>query len=220
MGPKESSVANESFSKTEDVNLSNISDTGSVDGSVSTQVEMVVERNDSYVPTESFSKTQDVKEQVGDELRKEVSELVSKFQVVTALSESYACTDGGTVSMQAEKVVKVNEVNEGSDTKMDDNMNYDDHKKENPLEQNDSYVASEIVLKAQDLNEQVGDELTNEVIDEANENKDRATECSGSENADLHITDNLIPKNNISAENKVLNVLFFFLFVTFYCIYY
>lgn len=158
---------------------------------------MVVERNDSF------------KEQVSDEL-----------------------TDGGTVSTQAEKVVKLNEANEYkgkateysgdlansfhfeiSDTKMDDNMNNEDYNKENRLEQNDSYVASELFFKAQDLNEQVGDELTNEVVHEANENKDIATECSGSGNADFDITDNLIPKNNISAENKVLNVLFVFSFL-------
>ena len=156
-----------------------MSENGSVDGSVSIQVEMVVEKNDSF------------KEQVGNELR-----------------------DGGTVSTQAERVVKLNEANdykgkateytgdsansfhfERSDTKMDDNMNNEDHNKENRLEQNDSYVASELFLKDQDVNEQVGDELTNEVVDEANENKDIATECSGSENAVLDTTDNLIPKN-------------------------
>ena len=174
-----------------------MSDNGSVDGSVSIQVEMVVEKNDSF------------KEQVGNELR-----------------------DGGTVSTQAERVVKLNEANdykgkvteytgdsansfyfERSDTKMDDNMNNEDHNKENRLEQNDSYVASELFLKDQDVNEQVGDELTNEVVDEANENKDIATECSGSENPDLDNTNNLIPKNNISAENKILNFLIVFSFL-------
>ena len=116
---KESSVATELFLKTQDVNVLNISDIGKLDGCVNTKVEMVVEQNDSYVATESFLKTQDVKEQVGDELAKEV-------------------------------------------------------------------------------------------VDEANENKDKATEWSGSENADLDTTDKLIPKYNISAENKVLNVLFLF----------
>ncbi|PWA47259.1 hypothetical protein CTI12_AA500910 [Artemisia annua] len=113
--PKESSVATESVSKAQDVNVLSMSDAGTVDGR---EVEIVVEPKESSVATESVSKTQD--------FNKDKTQYVSK-------------THG-------EKVVK---------------------------------------LKV------------------ATENKDKATEGSGSENADMDTTDTLVPKNELSAENKV-----------------
>ena len=125
---KDCSVASESYL---------ITDT--VDVSVSNQLEMGLEGNDSYVAAEP----------AGDELTNQVldaatpnkctiefSDSFSKIQVVTALCESDASTDGCTLSKQVEKDEKINEANDNKRkaAEKDDDMDYEHHNKENPID--------------------------------------------------------------------------------------